>query len=80
MTRRGLGASGCRWIGAGFLSVICGRYHTPIRHRMTIARNAIRENQAMLGWPNGTTIKAASTGPIEVPKLPPSWNTDCANP
>jgi len=31
-----------------------------------------RENQAMLGWPNGTTINAASTGPIEVPKLPPS--------
>ncbi len=30
--------------------------------------------------PNGTTISAANIGPIEVPKLPPSWNTDCANP
>jgi hypothetical protein len=52
--------------------VICGLYQTPIRHRITIARNAIDENQAIDGWPNGTTIKAASTGPIEVPKLPPS--------
>ena len=45
-----------------------------------MARKAIEENQAMLGWPNGTTISAASSGPIEVPKLPPSWNTDCAKP
>ena len=63
-----------------FLAAICGLYHCPIRHRMTIARNAIEENQAIEGWPNGTTINAASTGPIEVPKLPPSWNTDCAKP
>jgi len=31
--------------------------------QITIARNAIEENQAIEGWPNGTTIKAASTGP-----------------
>ena len=72
MTRRELGASGCGWIGAAFFAVICGLYQCPIRHRMTIARNAIEENQAMLGWPNGTTISAASSGPIDVPKLPPS--------
>ena len=24
--------------------------------------------------------KAASSGPMEVPKLPPTWNTDCAKP
>ena len=45
-----------------------------------MARKAIVENQAIEGWPNGTTISAASSGPIEVPKLPPSWNTDCAKP
>ena len=72
MTRRELGASGCGSGAANFLAAICGLYQRPIRHRMTIARNAIDENQAMLGWPNGTTISAASTGPIEVPKLPPT--------
>ncbi len=25
-------------------------------------------------------MKAASSGPIAVPKLPPTWNTDCARP
>ena len=25
-------------------------------------------------------MKAASSGPAEVPRLPPTWNTDCANP
>ena len=43
-------------------------------------QNAMVENQAMLGWPKGTTISAASSGPIDVPALPPSWNTDCAKP
>ena len=61
-----------RSIAAAFLAAICGLYQTPIRHRITIARNAIEENQAIDGWPNGTTISAASTGPIDVPKLPPS--------
>ena len=57
---------------AAFLPAICGLYHSPIRHRIRIARKAIVENQAIEGWPNGTTISAASSGPIEVPKLPPS--------
>ena len=72
LTRRELGASGCAFGAGNFFAAICGLYQTPIRHRMMIARNAIDENQAMLGCPNGTTISAASTGPIEVPKLPPS--------
>ncbi len=71
-TRRESGASGCRSTGANFLAAICGWYQTPIRHRSTIARNAMVENHTMLGWPNGTTINAASTGPIEAPKLPPT--------
>ena len=43
-----------------------------MRHRIRIARKAIEENQAIEGWPNGTTISAASTGPIEVPFGQPS--------
>lgn len=67
-------------MAAVFFALICGAYQRPMRQRMMMARNAIEENQAMLPCPNGTTISAASTGPIEVPKLPPSWNTDCAKP
>ena len=58
--------------GAGLLVAIRGRYQRPIRHRIMIARKAIDENHAMLGCPNGTTISAASSGPIDVPKLPPT--------
>jgi len=79
-TCRELGASGCFAATVAFFALICGLYHSPIRHRIRIARNAIVENHAIEDWPNGTTIAAASTGPIEVPKLPPSWNTDCAKP
>jgi hypothetical protein len=71
-TRRESGASGCGSVAAKVLAAICGLYQIPIRPRMTIARNAIDENQAMLDWPNGTTINAASSGPIEEPKLPPT--------
>ena len=28
----------------------------------------------------GTTTNAASSGPIDEPRLPPTWNTDCASP
>ncbi len=34
----------------------------------------------MLDWPCRTTTKAASSGPIAEPALPPTWNTDCAIP
>ena len=47
---------------------------------MTIAPSATKANQARLLWPCGRMIKAANTGPIELPKLPPSWNSDCAMP
>ena len=34
----------------------------------------------MLPWPRGTTMNAASSGPIAEPVLPPTWNSDCAKP
>ena len=39
------------------------------RHRR---RSAIRPNQAMLRWPYGSTMKAASSGPVAEPALPPT--------
>ena len=42
--------------------------------------SATSENQAMLACPRGSTMKAASSGPIAEPTLPPTWNTDCARP
>ena len=42
--------------------------------------SAARPNQATLRWPNGTITAAASSGPIALPVLPPTWNTDCASP
>ena len=38
------------------------------------------ENHAMLRCPAGSTINAASNGPIDDPALPPTWNSDCASP
>jgi hypothetical protein len=37
-------------------------------------------NQATLRWPRGNTTKAASSGPMDEPTLPPTWNIDCASP
>ena len=34
----------------------------------------------MLDWPNGSTTKAASSGPIAEPVLPPTWKKDWAKP
>ena len=36
--------------------------------------------QATEDCPLGTMMKAASKGPLAVPMLPPTWNTDCAVP
>src|SRR5690625_2982136 len=55
-------------------------YHLPTRQRMIIARRAMRENQPTLHCPRGTTTKAATSGPIAVPELPPTWKTDWARP
>ena len=38
------------------------------------------ENQAMLPRPSGTTIAAASSGPMAAPILPPTWKIDWAKP
>ena len=42
--------------------------------------SAAHENQATLVWPCGKTMKAASSGPAEEPRLPPTWKIDCASP
>src|SRR4051812_13432233 len=55
-------------------------YQTLTLLSMRIARNAAAENQATLPWPRGTTMKAASSGPIAEPALPPTWNSDWARP
>ena len=34
----------------------------------------------MLRWPYGRTMKAASSGPIAEPALPPTWKNDWAKP
>ena len=56
------------------------RYQLPTRQSTAIAVIAMIENQAMLCWPKGTTMAAASSGPSDEPTLPPTWKTDCANP
>ena len=55
-------------------------YQPPTCHRTTMPISEPPANQAMLVWPNGTTMKAASSGPIAWPKLPPTWNSDWARP
>ena len=37
-------------------------------------------NQLTLCCPRGSTTKAASSGPMADPRLPPTWNSDCARP
>ena len=56
------------------------RAQVPTFQSRTIATSASTENQATLGWPSGSTMKAASSGPIAVPVLPPTWNSDWAKP
>src|ERR1700687_3351089 len=55
-------------------------YQRPTFHSTRMASSAASENQAMLDWPWGTTMKAASNGPEDDPIWPPTWNTDCAKP
>ena len=45
-----------------------------------MARMAAIENHAMLACPLGTTMNAASNGPIADPAFPPTWKSDCARP
>ena len=55
-------------------------YHWPTCSSSTIASSATSENQEMLACPRGTTMKAASSGPIDCPACPPTWNSDWAKP
>ncbi len=45
-----------------------------------MATSAAIENHARLCWPYGMMTAAASSGPIALPTLPPTWNSDCASP
>src|SRR5450759_3744302 len=78
--RRGSGAAVARM--ARDFGVMLGwrLYHVLTRISTTIATSANRENHAMLRCPAGSTINAASKGPIDDPALPPTWNRDCARP
>jgi len=51
-----------------------------MRESTTMPSSASRENQAREDWPWGTMISAASKGPREVPRLPPTWKSACAKP
>ena len=55
-------------------------YHAPTRISTTMASSAAAENHAMLRCPAGSTMNAASSGPIDDPALPPTWKSDCARP
>ncbi len=58
----------------------CAAYQRLTCTSRQMPSSAARPNQATLRWPNGTMTAAASSGPIAVPVLPPTWNTDCAKP
>ena len=55
-------------------------YQRPTRVSTTMPINAAMANQAIDVCPRGNTMNAASSGPRADPKLPPTWNVDCANP
>src|SRR5882762_7474874 len=55
-------------------------YHRPTRNSTTMAASASNEHQARLDWPRGTTKYAASSGPSDDPKLPPTCKSDCDSP
>ena len=51
---------------------VCSRYQPPTFVRRKMPSNARIENQRMAGCPHGTMIKAASSGPNDVPRFPPT--------
>ncbi len=59
---------------------LCALYQVLTRISSSMASSAPPENQAMLRWPCGSTMKAASSGPSDDPLLPPSANSACAKP
>ena len=58
----------------------CALYQCPTFTSRNMPSSAAPENQATLDCPCGSTMNAASRGPAEVPRLPPTWNSDCASP
>ena len=48
------------------------RDQVPILARISMPRRAAAQNQATLVWPCGMTMKAAISGPIACPELPPT--------
>src|ERR1700720_377032 len=73
--------AGAAWLDFDFARL--ARYcldQPPTRVSTTIASNAASENHATLPWPLGSTMNAASSGPVADPVLPPTWKIDCAAP
>ena len=47
-------------------------YQVPMRNRMKLARRAATPNQPMAFCPKGRMMKAAMSGPMAEPRLPPT--------
>ena len=73
-------ASGLRWAVFPSRVTTFPWYHRPTQKRMTIARSARGENHTTWEAPWEAMMTAARSGPSELPKFPPTWNTDCARP
>ena len=56
------------------------RYQNPTRVNTSMPTSAAAENHATDDCPRTSTTRLASNGPIALPALPPTWNTDCAMP
>ncbi|MNR20680.1 hypothetical protein D3C85_1375350 [compost metagenome] len=64
----------------GLSSTRLALYQRPMPVNTTMPNRAARENHATLPCPCGMMNSAASSGPSADPTLPPTWNSDCANP
>ena len=60
--------------------VLRALYHILTHASSAMASMATNENHPMLRCPLGSTINAASSGPMEEPVFPPTENSDCASP
>jgi hypothetical protein len=54
------------------LALRCAAYHMPTRVRMKMPTSEPAANQATLDCPRGSTMKAAKSGPMAEPTLPPT--------
>ncbi|MNV81819.1 hypothetical protein D3C71_1755120 [compost metagenome] len=64
----------------GFRRTRLALYQRPIPVSTTMPNSAASENHATLPCPCGMMKSAANSGPSADPTLPPTWNSDCANP